>query len=118
VELDKILTKIHHFKGKHEDTEIQKAIAGYKAKTMDMDFHSNYIMHTADMIQRFNELPPKVVRWLVDEEIRTTAEGSAMQKKSIADFEIRRLDMKYYALLDKGIKKKPFKKKTIKDLDI
>jgi hypothetical protein len=57
----------------------------------------------------------------VEEELRSTAEGSEMQKKSIAEFEVRRLDMKYFALLDKGIKKKPDKSKfkgASKNIDI
>jgi hypothetical protein len=81
---------------------------------MDIDFHSNYVIHTANLVKRFNELPPKVNRWLVEEELRSNYEGSEMQKKSIAEFEVRRLDMKYFALLDKGIKKKPEKNNKLK----
>lgn len=81
---------------------------------MDLDFQSNYVLHTADLVKRFGELPPKVVRWLVEEEIRSNMEGSEMQKKSLREFELRRLDMKYFSLLDKGIKKKPDTNKNIK----
>jgi hypothetical protein len=54
-----------------------------------------------------DDLPPKVLYYLCQEEIESNLEASETQRAAIEAFEKRKLDMAYYTKLESSSKKKP-----------
>ena len=57
------------------------------------------------MVERLEDLPPKVIYYLIQEELESAMEASETQRDVIRDFYARRLDMNYFSKIENGGKK-------------
>ena len=77
-------------------------------------FRNQYAQDVADSIQEFSEQNPRVLRWLFDQQIETLEEDNQTQRRLIQEFEKRKLDTKYYEMLEKREKANFMKSNTKK----
>ena len=85
-------------------TDIQKANNKMKRNFLKEEFKEKYVIDTADSIQQYSYQNPRMLRWLFDHERETKEEETETQRRLIQEFELRKLDMKYFAMLEKGQK--------------
>ena len=68
---------------------------------LQQQFRNRYITDTADSIQEFCEQNPRLLKWLYEQQRETTEEEEQTQRKVIKEFEVRKLDTKYFEMLEK-----------------
>lgn len=57
-------------------------------------------MDTADQVQQYSDYAPVILKWLFNEQVESLEEEHETQRIAIADFENRKLDYKYFNMIE------------------
>ena len=85
-------------------TKIDKLLHDVQCKLMEEKFRTDYNLDTAKKVQSFEQMHPRVLKWMFDQMDETLMEESLTQRQIIRDFDRRKLDTKYFGMLE--VKKK------------
>ena len=82
-------------------TKIQQINKEVSQQMLQQQFRNKYIAETADEIQEFAGQNPRILKWLFERQRETTEEENLTQRKVTREFEVRKLDTKYFEMLEK-----------------
>ena len=68
---------------------------------LQQQFKNKYIAETANSIQDFCEQNPRLLKWSFEQMRETVDEENETQRNVIKEFERRKLDTKYFEMLEK-----------------
>lgn len=67
---------------------------------LEMSVRNKYIVDTFEQVQSFSDYNPKILKWLFDEQQESLEEENLWQRNAIEDFETRKLDYKYFHMIE------------------
>ena len=74
-------------------------------KQLQQEFREKYIIETADNIQEFSDQNPRILRWLFEQQRETAEEDDETRRTVVKEWELRKLDTKYFQALQKRERK-------------
>ena len=78
---------------------------------LDQILRNQYIHDTSDQVQSFADYQPTILKWLFDEQEKSLEDEHETQRNAINDFEVRKLDYKYFNMIENR-ERKNFNKQT------
>ena len=65
-----------------------------------MTVRNHYNQNTMDQVQSLSDYNPKILKWLFEEQQESLEEENDWQRNAIQDFETRKLDYKYFQMIE------------------
>ena len=65
-----------------------------------MTVRNNYNQNTMEQVQSLSDYNPKILKWLFEEQQESLEEENDWQRNAIQDFETRKLDYKYFQMIE------------------
>ena len=69
-------------------------------KMLEMTVRNKYISDTTNQVQSLSDYNPRLLKWLFNEQQESQEEENAWQRNAISDFETRKLDHKYFQMIE------------------
>ena len=96
-----IIKKIRLMKGSDPiESDLKLLNKSVNRKMLEMTVRNKYISDTTNQVQSLSDYNPRLLKWLFNEQQESQEEENAWQRNAISDFETRKLDHKYFQMIE------------------
>ena len=82
------------------DSDLKLLNKSVQRKMLAQTVRNKFIVDTLDQIQSFSDYNPKILKWLFEEQQESLEEENDWQRSAISDFDLRKLDYKYFNMIE------------------
>ena len=82
------------------DSDLKLLQKNVQRKMLEQDVRNKYMSDTMEQVQSFSDYNPKILKWLFDEQQESLEEENDWMRNAISDFETRKLDYKYFQMIE------------------